>query len=656
MIAVELAARLAWRLSEAGTVPDNAVPLDEPVPNLKLEPGAVHSVGEWTGPRNQSFKEAPDVARQVQEGALPPVAERLPVDPLVISPPDQCGPYGGTWQRFGLSVPDIGIVEARLFYECLTRFDPLGRKILPNLAKHWEVSDDGCQFTYYLRRGVRWSDGAPFTAEDVLFWYEDILLNKEITPVVPTHLRRGGETVVITKLDEYTIRFTFKEPYGLFPLLMSGPAGLSATRTPAHYLRQFHPKYTSAKALAAELKARHFDLWHQLFADRADWRNPDHPRLWAWVCTQPPPGRPVVFRRNPYYWKVDTEGNQLPYIDKILLDIYDAETINLKAMNGEAGMQGRHLDLSNYPLFMDNRERAGYRVLHWIDGGDGQNVICLNLNHKDPRKRALFGDRRFRIALSHALDRDELNKACYFGMGKPRQMAPPARSAYYVPEYESAYIHYDPEKASRMLDEVGLRDRDRRGMRLMPDGSPLRIEIEVPAALVYPRLVELVAVQWRKVGINADFKLIARPLALARRNALLNDATVWTGAGEFLPVLDPRWFLPHSASSFHALDYAQWYLTDGRAGSEPPSAMQACMRLYGRIEATTDEAERIRLFKEIIELNRQNLWVIGLVGDIPGIYLVQDGFHNVPEVAMNTWVYLPPGNTAPECYAMDPRE
>ena len=652
-VLVQGLARLTWRLSAPDQAPAVAQEAKAQRPRPTLESSRLHHVAEWPAERGRVFQEAPMLAERVAAGTLEPVAARLPENPLVIIPGDQCGPYGGTWRRYATGPGDIGVTPARLCYDGLVRFDPAGREVLPNMATHWDIEDGARAITFHLRKGVRWSDGVPFTTDDVMFWYEDVLLNPDLTATPPRYFKRGGELMRLERVDDYTFRCRFKEPYGLFIKMLAQGLSDQMLSCPAHYLKQFHPNYTDIEKLEAMAKERRFDFWYQLYGDQRDWDNPDHPRLWAWTVKNPPPARPVLWERNPFYWKVDKEGNQLPYIDRLSYEIYDGETINLKCMNGEVGMQGRHLSFANYPLFMSNQEKGGYRVFQWIDGGDGSNPVALNLNHKDPVLREIFGDRRFRIALSHAINRDELNEACYFGLGVPRQMCPPRTSPYYFPDYETAHIEYDPDLANRLLDEMGVEKRDRHGTRLRPDGKPLQIAIEVSSAMLYPRLIELVAEYWTAVGVKSEMKLLARQLTTARRDALMQDATVWTGAGEYLPTLDPRWFFPHNAGSFHAVEYVRWYVSGGTRGVQPPPGMMRCIELYDRIEATADDDEQIALFKDIMRINAEELWVIGLVGEMPTIFVVKDTFRNVPEVAVASWVFRTPGATAPECYAIE---
>jgi peptide/nickel transport system substrate-binding protein len=312
------------------------------------------------------------------------------------------------------------------------------------------------------------------------------------------------------------------------------------------------------------------------------------------------------------------------------------------------------MDFLNYPLFMENRERGRYEVLHWINGGGGTLQLAPNLNLKsDPVLQKLFQDSRFRIALSHAINRDEINEICFFGIGKPRQLCPPPASPFYSAAYERAYIDYDPAKANALLDEMGL-TKNKSGVRLRPDGVPITVYIETTSMTGNNRLLEMVAAYWTAVGVKTDVKMTARQLFYARKSALMHHVGVWWPGDELIPVIDPRWFLPFSAESIHAIGYARWFNSGGKTGIEPTGDIRTCIELYQQIQQTPDEAEQRRLFAEIIKLNQKNLWVIGTIGEMPAIMLKSHSFRNVPEVAVSGWIFRTPGNTAPECYAIDP--
>jgi peptide/nickel transport system substrate-binding protein len=279
-------------------------------------------------------------------------------------------------------------------------------------------------------------------------------------------------------------------------------------------------------------------------------------------------------------------------------------------------------------------------------------LIAPNLNHKDPVLRKLLEDRRFRIALSHAMNRDAINEIAYFGIGTPRQIAPPPMSDYYSESYAKAYTRFDPDLANRLLDEIGLTEKTSSGIRLRSDGKPLVVYIETTS--INSRALELVASDWTAVGVKTEVKEKARQLFWENQKAMNHDFATWGGADEYVPTLDPRWLVPWNDSSMQAQNYARWFRTGGRQGEAPTGDLLKVMELFSKVEVTIDEQEQIRLMGEIIDLNEKNLWIIGTVGETPSIYLVKDTFVNVPEVALSGWSFRTPGNTAVECYAIDP--
>lgn len=616
--------------------------------NLRQERIGHHRVEEWPHD-GQTFSEAPELAGRVRAGELPPVADRLPRDPLVIAPPQQIGPYGGVWSQFGTGPGDVGAMHT-ITYETLIRWDPLLQDFLPNLAVSWEVEDEGRLYTFKLREGVRWSDGEPLTADDILFWYEHVLLNSDLTPAIPQPYIRGGETMELVKLDDFTIQFRFLEPHGLFLQWVANPLMMELVSYPAHYFRQFHPAFADPEELRREARRRGFSFWYQVFLDKAEWHNVEEPTIAAWKLTRPPPVRQITYERNPYYWKVDPEGNQLPYIDRLTYEISAKETMNLRFLRGDMGMQFRHVDVRNYSLLMEHREEGNYRINEWISSF-GSGVLMPNLNHRDPVMRELFSDRSFRIALSHAIDRKEISEALFSGMGRPLQMSPTFTSPLYRPEHAEAFTEFDPEKANRLLNELGLGRRDGEGMRLRPDGRPLRVSIETFDLIADTEAMQLVAEHWRAAGIRTDVKQLARSLFYTRMPARLHDVAVGGNSSMHTPLIDHMFFVPYGQGARHALAYSQWLLSDGERGEEPPPPLKRVAEVYREIERTADPEKQRELAQEILEINTHHLWLIGLVGDLPGIVLVHNTFRNVPDRAV---IFGNAGVTAPECYAIEP--
>ncbi len=670
---VQLAARATWSLSGAGKVHLQELASEKPLFHRwtaqELEQVRVHHVREWPAEKGRAFQEAPELAQRVARGELPPVAQRLPTDPLVIEPPDQCGPYGGAWVQYDIGT-GLQYITWRLCYEELLRYDPFGREFLLNLLKSYEMSDEGRTWTLHLRRGIRWSDGEPFTADDYVFWYQDIVADANENPNPhPVHMV-GGKLLTLEKLDDYSFRLHFATPNGLF--LMHVATG-GYRPVPAHYLKQFHPKYADPKELARLIVKYNAAGPYQLFdRQKAFWENDELPTLDAWIPqSKLTPGKPAAFVRNPYYWKVDPEGRQLPYIDRVLVYLAaDRQTLNLKAINGQIGVQATYINLDNYGLLMEKSRQShapGSRIRPFsIRQLLGPNTVrlCINENHHDHAQRALLNDRRFRQALSLAIDRHEVNEVQFYGLGVERQFCPTSRSPYYSPEFEKAFIKYDPARANALLDELGLTARDSQGFRRRPDGSTLQVDIDSTPNVGFDDALQLVAQHWRQVGIKSDLRIRSYELSRLRCNAGLHDVAAETANGE----QDPSSDLPCPTNRYSSMGW-RWGLwfelnaeqgrkpgldPNGDRGEEPSPEMMEVVKRWVAIRQTIDLSERVRLFREIYHLYAQNLWHIGLVGDAPYLAVVQDRFRNVPEISYydiySRWL----ANTAPECYAITP--
>lgn len=601
------------------------------------------------------YNEAPELARQVAAGLLPPVEERLPLEPLVVEVVEEIGQYGGTWRRAALSVTDDQII-GRLSYEGLVRWNADGSDVVPNVAKAYEVSEDGRTFTFYLREGMKWSDGHPFTADDIAFWWNDVILNEELTPLPPVWLTIDGELPTFTQIDKYTIRWEFPKPFGLFLRNLATFTNFeeSMTQYPKHYLSQFHPKYTPEDELKALVAEAQLDEWFQLFRQRMDPRiHPDVPVIFAWRVTRPSPAQPVVAERNPYYWKVDAEGNQLPYIDRITHFIVEnLEVLNLRAATGEVDMQLRHILIDNLPVFVENQERHDYRILMWQGAETSNFLIYPNMFVEDESLRMLNRDVRFRRALSLAIDRDEINNLAYLGLGRPRQLGAIPQSPIYVEGVDQKDVQRDLDEANRLLDEIGLTRRDSEGYRLRPDGSRLEITIDLtPAFGPWPRVGELVVDYWREVGIRARLNVMERSLFQERAASGSWQWAVWMSDRGLTPEVEPLFLLPGRGQTAYS-PWMDWFSSNGARGEAPPEGTpeRRAYDIYARVRATADPDELVALMQELVQLNVDNLWYIGTVGDMPHIVIVKNNFRNVPEVAVSDWLQKTPGNTWPEQY------
>lgn len=579
-----------------------------------------------------AYQEAPELRVRVAAGELPPVGERLPKEPLVVEPVEEIGKYGGAW-RFFIPAPKRTSYISAFAYEKLVRWDEEAKNIVPNVAKSWDVSEEGKVYTFSLREGMKWSDGQPFTADDFLFWYEDVVLNKELTPVLPEYLMIGGEPVQMKKLDDYTVEFRFAASAGLF---LNALAYEQDVFRPKHYLQQFHPGYTSKDELEKMAKEEGFENWYQLFLEKDQfyWNHGlGYPVIEPWVLKSAYPSMQPVFERNPYYWKVDPAGNQLPYIDKVVNTVVeDPEVTNLKTMVGEADLQPLGLQFADYILFMESREKGDYRVLLWGTDIGSDITLFPNQNHQDPVLRKLIRDVRFRQALSLAINRDEINEVGYLGMGVSRQATVMSTSPYFKEEYAEAYAQYDSEEANSLLDEMGLTERDEEGFRLRPDGKTLSLVIITAGEqMIEADVLGLVEEYWEAIGIKTAYRPMERELFRSRLNAAEFDVGTWM-----------LQFMQDSArlqvyEYYYAPLWNQWYLTQGVKGEEPSAEARKLELLYDETKITADPEKRKELYQKMWDLHAENVWMIGLVGEVPQIIVAKNNLRNVPEKSIYAW-------------------
>jgi len=598
-----------------------------------------------TGKKIEKYNESPMLRTKVAAGELPPVEERLPEEPLVLNPYEEIGEYGGIVHvvagSAGWSGANAGeLNESEPLLRCEVPIDLYGarpRPNVPNVAKGWELSKDFRTITLHLRKGIKWSDGVPFTADDIVFWYEDVLKNKDLTPGIPRRWKIGGKVWELKKIDDYTIRLDFAapNPWILYLLATWGPEVMC--QYPKHYLKEFHIKYNpKANELA---KKEGLDHWYQLFAKKSTWRDqPSTPTISPYVLKERTTTY-FFFERNPYYWKVDPEGNQLPYFDGIYAKVVaDVEMAQAKIVTGEVDFTIEPL-IENYPLYMENAERGNYRLVEWTGANRG-TFACFSINQtcKDPVLRDIFRDVRFRRALSLAIDREEINDVFFFGKGVPRAETVVPISMFYEPEFEKAYAEYDPEKANALLDEMGLKWDEDHKYRLRPDGKRLSIIVDVfPDAwegVSRPPIAEMIARQWKAIGIDASIKTESIPLCSARVTGNEYQLALVDGcsASDDNFIVAPHHFVLWN-NWMEGINgpWVVWYLTEGKKGEKPPEELIRVTKEFEKLKTTVDEKERIRLGKDILRSNAENLWTIGTVGLLPIPCPVRNNLRNIPE-------------------------
>ncbi|HEY8456700.1 MAG TPA: ABC transporter substrate-binding protein [Actinopolymorphaceae bacterium] len=615
------------------------------------------AVNRDSGRRRRKGKEAPSLAAQVKAGKLPPVDKRLPAEPLVVEPAQEIGVYGGTWNTF-IQGTDGASVYENIGYDGLVRWSRDFTDVIPNVVD-WEVSDGGRTFTFHLRKGMKWSDGEPFTADDIEFAYNDVFCNTELFPVFPQWLMAGGKPSTFEKVDEVTCRFTFAEPHAFFLERLASPEGNLFAASPKHYLQQFHAKYNPD--VEALVKAAKLGKWTELYFSKggdgtsglAIWQNPELPVLLPWVVSTPLTKDRLVCKRNPYYWKTDPEGSQLPYLDEVVIDVVTSpETAALRVSNGDFTLPSTDiLTPANKPVFAQNAEKGDYRLIDQLTSDINNGVFCLNLTHKDKALREVFQNKDFRIGLSYAIDREELIKAVHQRQGEPYQSAPRPESDFYDEALATQYTEYDVDKANEHLDRAGYTKRDSEGYRLRPDGKRISFTVELPTGFdpTYPSTADLVRGYWKEVGVEMRVKSQGGPLFWQRLFANQCDAVIYSAENGLRDaILDPGWFFPVGGRCYYARAWADWYATGGEAGEEPPEAPRRQMELYDQIKVTMDEADRRRLFMEILQITREEFYVIGTVL-IAGRYsIVQNKMRNVPEPIPEGSLYPDPAPVGPE--------
>lgn len=623
----------------------------------KEVPAVVEKVVTATpAPLPEEVREAPMLHELVEKGELPPLDERLPEDVLVVAPHRQIGQYGGTWHRVDMD-PGMGAWRM-ILYEPLVRWSvDYSTSTDPGLAKGWDWEDDGRKFNLYLRRGLKWSDGEPFTADDIMFWWEDLALNEDFaTRIPPFWMHRPlGVRGNVVKIDDYHVQFQFEAPHWIVPNHLSdGFWESEALVIPKHFLSQYHPRYNDSVTDYTQLE-EYLNYW----------QHPEVPTIAAWKTVVWEPGTRCLAERNPYYYKVDTEGNQLPYIDYVDHSFAEnVEVVLTKVISGEVDLQFRNLGtaLQDVPLLLENQERGNYKVIMWENTPGSWPAMLINWDHKDPVMRELIRDQRFRRALAYGVDRPAINETMWLGLGRIQgatiswesphfQHAPEGRALW--KEWAAKYAATDLEAGNRLLDEMGLTERDGDGYRLRPDGETLQIVILCYAPRVEDVLVsDMVKEGWEQLGI----KTIVDPKPDAE-TSLLRYAGDWDvlahHESEFQIYTYPDWVFP-TRDIYWAPLSGKYYQTAGAEGEEPEPG-DLISRLWEIYERCLEEPDPIKRHKIVWEGVRIHIdegpFTIGTVGGQPDPVIARPNIENIPDYGvLGPWQVGGPGNTNPPQY------
>jgi len=617
----------------------------------------------YDGPRPTKFYESPMSYQLVKSGQLPPLEDRLPApeDVLVINPPDGIGEYGGSY-RLTAHFLFLGEFSLGSWYER----DSDGVDWRPHIGKLMEHTMGGRQYTLTMRKDQKWSDGTPFTMEDVKWIWEDVVPNKELHPTTATEFRdpvtdTPAEFAVV---DDYTWTLTYDTPnYNLFEQRANrgdhcgGGAGRGCFF--AHpYMKQFYPGTADPAALQKQIDDAKVEDWVQLWKLKTNWEtNTEKPCMRGW-CLETNSDTQRTISRNHYFFAVDPEGNQLPYMDKVtMIKMESREVAVFRAMGGENDGQTTPFQVPEVPLYMSNMEKGDYSLYHWPKPGGGSLAIGWNQTYNaDPVRGELLRTKDFRYAISHATDRDGLNEGVLLGMGVPRQCVAHRATPYYPgDEWAENNINYDVDLANKMLDDLGLTAKDSDGFRLRPDGSGERLSFNFMTGTAPGEqhdIINLLIDQWAKVGL--ELTMDARPSShVPVRNN--EEFLSFTGVSYDVNPWSISWtmLVPLAASSHTANEIGRWVELLGEKGMAPgpdPSYLPLAPAdtfpadVSGNLMVLIDtwqdgrayerlSPDRIKLGKDIFRINADEMYMVGTVsftGSSRGVYLNRNNVRNQP--------------------------
>jgi peptide/nickel transport system substrate-binding protein len=599
-----------------------------------------------------TFGEAPVLAQLVAAGQLPPVEERLPEAPLVMPVFSEIGKYGGTLRRGFLGPTDVNCNSGRVNGTGPVRWNTAGTELIPWVAESIEGSADGAVWTMKLRKGMKWSDGAPFTADDFIFESVDVFGNDDVKPGKTAWWRGPGPTpVVVSKVDDTTVKFTYPGSYWIFPKkMLFACTGRSMPYAPKHHLSQFHAEFNSdADKLA---KDAGFESWEQYYLNREDFRdNVDRPSTRPWLFRNTRGDPTIIFERNPYFFVVDPEGNQLPYIDKIRLGLVETpEVLQLKAIQGEIDFQGRHMQLPAFPLLKENEDKGGYtmKLINTYGGADA----FVSVNQSFPGEMGdVMREKSFRLGLAAAIDREFIQKTAMIGLGQIRNPFPPLGHPQHPgPEFETMNLVYDVDLANSLLDEV-IPNKDSDGFRTLPSGESFKYFIgATPAFGPWPDVAEQSARFFRDVGVNAEAKIGERSLFVNQwRGNELHAAVFQMDRTADLFV----WPIHQTCSAVNCWWgplIGIWFSSGGESGVEPSQEIKDNYALYLK-GLTVSPEESAPLAQEIYKWHAENQVESVVISTSPmamGVVVVNKDLGNVPESWANDVTFNTPWPSFPE--------
>ena len=606
---------------------------------------AAYRAGGNEAAQAASYIEPPWFNPKIATGVLPPIALRLPETPSVVSfagTAKKPGRYGGSLTMLMARAQDTRMAVV-YGYARLVAYDP-DYRLKPDILERFEVKE-GRIFTFTLRKGHRWSDGTPFTTGDFRYWWEKVVRNKVLSRFgVPQALLVDGRKPRVEFIDRYTVRYSWAKPNPYFLPALAGPRPLYLYM-PRHYMKRFHVDHAEKIFLRKMTeKGKKPDGWAKFHRKRGRmyrFQNPALPTLQPWIPTTAPPADRYVFVRNPYFHRVDRNGRQLPYIDRLIFVIADSKIVAAKAGVGETDLQGRYLRFTDFTFLKRGEARGKHKVYQWKTAVGAQIALYPNLNHKDPVWRKLFGDVRFRRALSLGIDRREINQVMYYGLAAEGGNTVLPSSPLFRPAYRKAWARFDPAKANALLDEIGLTGRDSGGYRLLPDGRPLEIIVEAASeGSEYTDAMRLIKDSWRRIGVRLFQKNTRREMFRRRVYSGLTHIAMWSGI-DYANVRAENPPLELAPTDQVQLQWSQWGLyhaSKGRSGQKPtdPGAIRL-IELLHRWEAAESAGQRRDAWRRMLEIYADRVYSIGIVGGVIQPVVVNVRLRNVPKTGVWAW-------------------
>ncbi|MCZ6646018.1 MAG: ABC transporter substrate-binding protein [SAR324 cluster bacterium] len=606
-----------------------------------LAQGLLLGVQPGQGAEKTPYVEPPSLAAQVKARTLPPVQSRLPREPSIAEIQKYggtLGRYGGEWRMLVYRAKDVRMMlvygYARLI--AYDRYYNLG----PDLLKKFEMRE-GRIFTLTLREGHRWSDGAPFTSENFRYYWEDVANNRALYPAgMPRILLVEGKPPEFEVLSKTKVRYSWHAPNPYFLHALARPLPLEIF-LPSHYLKNFHARYTSKEDLERLTKQYRKPNWAALHHKIDDFRNPLLPTLQPWINRTPQPATRFLGVRNPYYHRVDSRGNQLPYIDRLIISVTDSRLIAAKSGAGETDLQARGLDFNDYTFLKMGEKRNKFQVRLWKEARGAHLALYPNLNVNDPQWRKLFRDVRFRRALSMAINRHEINQVLFYGLTLEGNNTVQPDSPLYEDRFRTNWTKFDLKHANRLLDELGLTERRRDGVRLLPDGRAMEIIVETAGErTLQTDVLELIGDSWLKAGIKIFVKPSQREVFRRRIFSGDTQMSIWYGLenGMATPESDPWELAPVAQITLQWPKWGRYYQTKGRTGQPPDMALaRELLELYMAWQTATSSIQRTEIWKRMLEIHADQLFTLGLVSGMFQPVVVSDNMANVPETGVYNW-------------------